>query len=225
VNELHLPAVFVESLVRWSDVQSLSFRMSEGDVSFKMTLARRYLGLVIALYRMLRSSSDPCRLLTMGHMALHPESVAVDKSSAPSTLSSTLSPLSPRPSSDVGCDASHGVFTHHPAVVTVSPSHGSHTVYAPTYTHESTIGLSESQIALIHRDLMLDEGLLAQMLGLRQRGRRGGVDLLDEEDSMNEYAIGGEGGHDQDTETELPGEGEMIDEGGTFAGSDEDDDN
>eukprot|EP00604_Paraphysomonas_vestita_P000717 CAMPEP_0174825226 /NCGR_PEP_ID=MMETSP1107-20130205/42548_1 /TAXON_ID=36770 /ORGANISM="Paraphysomonas vestita, Strain GFlagA" /LENGTH=79 /DNA_ID=CAMNT_0016056629 /DNA_START=2319 /DNA_END=2558 /DNA_ORIENTATION=- len=64
-------------------------------------------------------------------------------------------------------------------------------------------------------DLFLDEGVLQQMLcdGMQQSN----VDTLDEDDSLNEF--GGGLANDHDTETELPADG------GTYVGSDDDDDN
>lgn len=72
VNDLHFPEVLVENLVRWSDVQSLVFRTTELDVSFKSPLAKRYLLLAITLYRMVRHVYDPTRLFTLPKMLMQP---------------------------------------------------------------------------------------------------------------------------------------------------------
>jgi hypothetical protein len=72
VNDLHLPEVLIENLVRWSDVQSLVYRTTELDVSFKSSLAKRYLLLAITLYRMVRHVHDPVRLFTLPKMLMQP---------------------------------------------------------------------------------------------------------------------------------------------------------
>jgi hypothetical protein len=74
VSDLHLPETLVESLVRWSDVQNLVFRTTELDVSFKSSLAKRYLVVAITLYRMVRLVHDPARLFTLPKMLMQPPS-------------------------------------------------------------------------------------------------------------------------------------------------------
>jgi hypothetical protein len=67
----------VENLVRWSDVQSLVFRTTELDLSFKSSLAKRYLLLAITLYRMVRHVHDPARLFTLPKMLMQPPPAVV----------------------------------------------------------------------------------------------------------------------------------------------------
>jgi hypothetical protein len=72
VNDLHLPETLVESLVRWSDVQNLNFRTTDLDISFKSSLAKRYLVVAITLYRMVRLVHDPAKLFTLPKMMMQP---------------------------------------------------------------------------------------------------------------------------------------------------------
>lgn len=87
VNDLYIPEVLVENLTRWSDVQSLSFRMTELDVAFKSSLAKRYLVLAITLYRMMRLVHDPTRLFTLPKMLMQPApTLAFSKKDQPNEM-------------------------------------------------------------------------------------------------------------------------------------------
>lgn len=99
IRDLHIPEVLVESLVRWSDVQSLSYRTTELDVTFKSTLAKRYLVLAITLFRVFRLVHDPARLFTLPTMLMHPPNhmILSRRDSRQDTQSNNLIRLSTSP--------------------------------------------------------------------------------------------------------------------------------
>ena len=218
---MYIPEILVESLVRWSDVQSLSYRMSEVDLSFKSTLAKRYLALAITLYRMMRFVHDPTRLLTLPKMLMQPPpAILFSKKDQKVDIfqvgGNRTNFLQSQPSTSLSISPSSVLS---PTTITTTTTIGArpNTIIPTTTTTTSALHLLQqhSQLSNISiDDLFLDEGTLQQMLydGIQQSN----VDTLDEDDSLNEF--GGGLTNDHDTETELPADG------GTYVGSDDDDD-
>ncbi|CAE7801061.1 unnamed protein product, partial [Symbiodinium microadriaticum] len=64
-RDFRMHPAMVAELVRWSDVQSLSFRASEIDVTFRSNLAKRYLVLAVGMYRLVKATSDPSHLFAL----------------------------------------------------------------------------------------------------------------------------------------------------------------
>lgn len=235
MNKLYIPEVLVDSLVRWSDIQSISYRMSEADISFKSGMAKRYLALAITLYRMMRFVHDPTRLLTLPKMLMQPPptilfskkdhkidifQVGSNKINILLSSSSPLSQSQPNLLTTTTTSSSSSLQIPTSLSGTInglgSPLRTSFSAPSLTTTSATALQLLQqnSQMSNISLDdLCLDEGVLQQMLydGIQQSN----VDTLDEEDSLNEF-----GGitNDHDTETELPADG------GTYVGSDDDDD-
>mmetsp|Transcript_1189 Transcript_1189/g.1931 ORF Transcript_1189/g.1931 Transcript_1189/m.1931 type:complete len:639 (+) Transcript_1189:157-2073(+) len=142
-KEYHFSIPLVNSVLCWSDVQSLSFRTTETDVLFKQNLAKKYLGLAVALYRQLNISNDPCMLFIASLLA--------DRK-------------------------------------------------RPRLVPSGCFGFADGAV--------LFDGMLTLMGS--------------EDDGLNEYGIDDSGGApDQDTETEMPAEGDLMDDG-NYRASDDD---
>lgn len=234
VNKLYVPEVLVESLTRWSDVQSISFRMTEADITFKSTVAKRYLALAITLYRMLKFVNDPTRLLTLPKMLMQPPpTILFSKKDQKVDIFQVgihkLNSLSPRfnstntslPTSTSTPLSTEGLINrnnnnNNNNKLTINNNNNNNYNNNKTLLSTSNVHLLQhSQISNITiDDLFLDEGVLQQMLydGIQQSN----ADTLDEDDSLNEF--GGGLTNDHDTETELPADG------GAYVGSDDDED-
>ena len=64
-RDFRMHPALVKDLARWADVQSLSFRASENDVTFRSNLAKRYLALAVGMYRLTKATSDPSHLFAL----------------------------------------------------------------------------------------------------------------------------------------------------------------
>lgn len=61
-NELDMPAHLIDLLLTWADIQSLSSRVSEAEVIFRVGFARSFIGVAVKLFKWYRSVNSPTRL-------------------------------------------------------------------------------------------------------------------------------------------------------------------
>lgn len=61
-HELRVPPELVEMLTVWSDVQSLTTRISEAEVIFRTGFARHFISVAVQLFKWFRMAHSPTRM-------------------------------------------------------------------------------------------------------------------------------------------------------------------
>ena len=63
LHELKVPAEIVESLITWSDVQSIINRVTEAEVIFRVGFARSFVSVAIKFFKWYRTQHSAVRLV------------------------------------------------------------------------------------------------------------------------------------------------------------------
>ena len=189
----------VEDLARWADVQSLSFRASEMDVTFRSNLAKRYLGLAVGMYKLVKVTSDPSHLFGLTTASAAKE---VSRSSGYMTPPSTV------PQETAYCDR-----------IRSTPS--------GIYIRLMSLSNADADMSLSPELPVLHPGIPSmrpENSSLREEGGGGSEDIPDNtvilemgDDDLQEQDYGM---HDHDTESEQQAEAD-INYGANYMGSDD----
>jgi hypothetical protein len=195
----------VEDLVRWSDVQSLSFRANEMDVTFRSNIAKRYLGLAVGMYRLVKATSDPSHLF-----ALTATSSQAPRGRAPNT--SGVGDSGGNSGNVVRVDMSGGFFRSRDARKTMDSLQGMSTLSHSTLQQQDLeSAVIPASLPVLHPGIPNGRDDRINASGVLVGGGLVGdtVILEMEDDGLNEQEYNVQ---DHDTESELIAEADMGDD-------------